>query len=63
MIRRDDPIEHSLDSAVCDFFVFPNMKKWLGAKWFTSNEAVIAKNVTYFAKLGNSYYLDGSYKT
>jgi len=42
-----------------DFFLFPNMKKWLGGKRFTSNEEVIAETEAYFAKFDKSYFLDG----
>lgn len=50
---------YSPDLAPCDFFLFPNMKKWLGGKRFTSNEEVIAVTETYFAEFDKSYFLDG----
>jgi histone-lysine N-methyltransferase SETMAR len=34
---------YSPDLAPCDFFLFPNMKKWLGEKRFASNEEVITE--------------------
>lgn len=50
---------YSPDLAPCDFFLFPNMKKWLGGKRFTSNEEVIAATEAYFAEFDKSYFLDG----
>jgi len=50
---------YSLDLAPCDFFLFPNMKKWLGGKRFTSNEEVIVETEAYFAEFDKSYFLDG----
>lgn len=50
---------YSPDLAPCDFFLFPNMKKWLGGKRFASNEEVIAETEAYFAEFEKSYYLDG----
>ena len=40
---------YSPDLATYDFFLFTNMKKWLGGKRFTSNEEVIAATEAYFA--------------
>jgi len=39
---------YSLDLASCNFYLFPNMKKWLGGKRFASNEKVIAETEAYF---------------
>lgn len=50
---------YSPDLAPCDFFLFPNMKKWLGGKRFASNEEVIAATNAYFAEFDKSYYLEG----
>ena len=47
------------DLAPCDFFMFPNMKKWLSGKRFTSNEQVIAATEAYFAEFDKPYFLDG----
>ncbi|KAG5319861.1 NU5M oxidoreductase, partial [Acromyrmex heyeri] len=41
---------YSPDLASCDFFLFPNLKKWLGGKKFTSNEEVISETEVYFAE-------------
>ncbi|KMQ82022.1 mariner transposase, partial [Lasius niger] len=50
---------YSPDLAPCDFFLFPNMKKWLGGKRFASNEEIIAETNAYFAAFENSYFLEG----
>ena len=50
---------YSPDLAPCDFFLFPNLKKWLGGRRFTSNEEVIAETNAYFAEFDKSYYLEG----
>jgi hypothetical protein len=38
------------DLAPCDFFLFPNMKKWLGEKRSASNEEVITESEAYLAE-------------
>ena len=48
----------SPDLASCDFYLFPNMKKWLGGKRFASNEEVIAETETYFKEFDQSYFLN-----
>jgi hypothetical protein len=50
---------YSPDLAPSDFFLFPNLKKWLGGRRFTSNEEVIAETNGYFAELEESYYYEG----
>ena len=50
---------YSPDLAPCDFFLFPNMKKWLDRKRFTSNEEVIDQTEAYFEEFDKSYFLDG----
>ena len=50
---------YSSDLTPCDFYLFSNMKKCLGAKRFTSNEEVIAETEAYFAEFYKSYFLDG----
>ncbi|XP_023217030.1 histone-lysine N-methyltransferase SETMAR-like [Centruroides sculpturatus] len=50
---------YSPDLAPSDFFLFPNLKKWLGGQRFTSNEMVIAQTNAYFEDLPKSYFLDG----
>ncbi|EGI69314.1 Histone-lysine N-methyltransferase SETMAR [Acromyrmex echinatior] len=49
---------YSPDLASCDFF-FPNLKKWLGGKKFTSNVEVIAEIEAYFAEFDKSYFSEG----
>ncbi|EGI69773.1 Mariner Mos1 transposase, partial [Acromyrmex echinatior] len=53
---------YSPDLAPCDFFLFPNLKKWLGGKKFTSNEQVIAETEAYFAEFDKSYFSEGLQK-
>jgi histone-lysine N-methyltransferase SETMAR len=50
---------YSPDLAPCDFFLFPNMKNWLGGKRFRSNEEVITETEAYFAEFEKSYFLEG----
>ncbi|EFN64908.1 Histone-lysine N-methyltransferase SETMAR, partial [Camponotus floridanus] len=50
---------YSPDLAPCDFFLFPNMKKWLAGKKFSSNEEVIAETEAYFGEFDKSYFLEG----
>lgn len=50
---------YSPDLAPSDFFLFPNLKKWLAGQRFTSNEEVIAETNAYFEDFQKSYFLDG----
>ncbi|XP_025161796.1 histone-lysine N-methyltransferase SETMAR-like [Harpegnathos saltator] len=50
---------YSPDLAPCDYFLFPNLKKWLGGKRFGSNEEVITETNAYFESLEKTYYLEG----
>lgn len=50
---------YSPDLAACDFFLFPNLKKWLGGRRFASNDEVIAETSHYFEELEKTYYSDG----
>ena len=53
-------IQHiRLDLALCDYFLFPNLKKWFGGKRFTIREQLIAETEAYFEGLDKSYYSDG----
>jgi len=47
------------DLAPCDYFLFPNLKKWFGGKRFTNREQFIAETEAYFERLDKSYYSDG----
>lgn len=53
---------YSPDLAPSDYFLFPNMKKWLGGKRFGSNDDVIAETNAYFEGLERTYFLDGIQK-
>ncbi|KAG5323089.1 SETMR methyltransferase, partial [Pseudoatta argentina] len=48
---------YSPDLAPCDYFLFPNLKKWFGGKRFT-REQLIAETEA-FEGLDKSYYSDG----
>jgi len=53
-------LPHSAHSPIsCDYFLFPNLKKWFGRKRFTIREQLIAKIEAYFEGLNKSYYSDG----
>jgi histone-lysine N-methyltransferase SETMAR len=50
---------YSPDLAPSDFFLFPNLKKWLAGKRFSSNCEVIEETNSYFEEFDKSYYLEG----
>jgi len=50
---------YSPDLAPSDYYLFPNLKRWLQGKRFTSNEEVIAETEAYFESLDVSYYRKG----
>jgi len=50
---------YSSDLAPCDYFLFPNLKKWFGGKRFTTREQLTAETEAYFEGLDKSYYSDG----
>ena len=50
---------YSPDLAPSDYFLFPNLKKWLGGQRFFSNEEVIDQTDAYFENLPKSYFSDG----
>ncbi|KAG5314934.1 SETMR methyltransferase, partial [Acromyrmex insinuator] len=52
-------LAYSPDLALCDYFLFPNLKKWFGEKRFTTREQFIAEIEAYFEGLDKSYYSDG----
>ncbi|XP_076172565.1 histone-lysine N-methyltransferase SETMAR-like [Ptiloglossa arizonensis] len=41
---------YSPDLAPCNFFLFPNLKKWLSGKRFMSNKKVIGETQAYFTE-------------
>lgn len=50
---------YSPDLSPSDYFLFPNMKKWLGGKRFTSNSEIIEAVNSYFEDFDSSYFLQG----
>jgi len=52
-------LAYSLDVTSCNYFLFPNLKKWFGGKKFTTREQLIAETEAYFEGLDKSYYSDG----
>lgn len=50
---------YSPDLAPCDYFLFPNLKVWLGGKRFSSNDDVISQTKGYFEEFEGSYFLEG----
>ena len=50
---------YSQDLALRDYYLFPNLKRWLKGKRFHTNEEVISVTETYFAKFDKSYYSKG----
>ena len=53
---------YSPDLAPSDYFLFPNLKKWLGGKRFYSNDEIISQTNAYFEDLETSYFLEGTQK-
>ena len=49
----------SPDLAPSDYFLFPNMKTWLGGKRFSSNEEIITATNEYFKGFDKNYFLEG----
>ena len=47
---------YSPDLAPLDYFLFPNLKKWLGGRRFTNNEEVESAVNGYFEEFNGSYY-------
>ena len=50
---------YSVDLASGDYYIFPNLRRWLCGKGFESNEEVECKIEGYFGGFDNSYYLEG----
>jgi len=50
---------YSPDLALCDFFLFPNLKKSLAGQKFASNEEVVAATEAYFVELKITNFSDG----
>ncbi|KAG5311087.1 SETMR methyltransferase, partial [Acromyrmex insinuator] len=52
-------LAYSPDLTPCDYFRFPNLKKWFGGKRFTTREQLIVETEAYFEESDKSYYSDG----
>lgn len=50
---------YSPDLAPSDYYLFPNMKIWLGGQRFSTNSEVISETKAYFEDLGKDYYKEG----
>lgn len=50
---------YSPDLAPCDFFLFPNFKRWLTGKRFSSNIELECETKAYFEGFPESYFLNG----
>ncbi|EFN63457.1 Histone-lysine N-methyltransferase SETMAR, partial [Camponotus floridanus] len=50
---------YSPDLAPSDFFLFPNLKKYLGGKKYKSNAEVENAVNQYFSGLDNQFFSDG----
>ena len=50
---------YSPDLAPSDYYLFPNLKRWLCGRRFESNEQVEWETEGYFRGFGKSYYLEG----
>ena len=50
---------HSPDLAPSDYYLFPNLKRWVCGSRFDSNKQVEWKTEGYFGGFDKSYYLEG----
>ena len=50
---------YSLDLAPSEYYLFPNLKRWLCGRRFESNEEVEWETEGYFEGFHKSYYLEG----
>ena len=50
---------YSPDLAPSDYYLFPNLKRWLCRKRFESNKEVEWEKEGYFGRFDKSYYLEG----
>lgn len=50
---------YSPDLAASDFFLFPNLKNWLGGRRFASNDEVMTETSHYFSELQQNYFSEG----
>ena len=56
-------LPYSPDLAPSDYFLFPNLKKWLGGKRFSSNDEIIDQTNAYIKDLEKSYFFGRDTKT
>ena len=52
-------LPYSPDLASFDYFLFPNMKTWLGGKRLSSIEEIIDATNEYFQGFDKNYFLEG----
>lgn len=50
---------YSPDLAPCDYYLFPNLKRWLAGKRFGSNNEVEEATNAYFEDFSQAYFLKG----
>lgn len=50
---------YSPDLTPSDYYLFPNLKRWLAGKRFESNEEIEFETDAYFGRLQSDYYLEG----
>ena len=53
---------YSPELSPSDYFLFPNMKTWLGGKRFSLNIEIIAATNEYFEGFDKNYFLEGMKK-
>ena len=52
-------LPYSLDLVSSDYYLFPNLKRWLCRRRFESNKEVEWETEGYFGGFDKSYYLEG----
>ena len=57
MVKFNEFLPHPIfvRLALCDYFLFSNLKKWFGGKRFTTREQLIAETEAYFEGLDKSF--------
>ena len=51
---------YSPDLVPADYFLYPNMKKWIGGKRYANNKEVESAVDSYFEELDDSHYKQGT---
>jgi histone-lysine N-methyltransferase SETMAR len=59
VLFHQDSAPYSPDLAPSDYFLFPNLKKWLGSERFANNEEVQSAVDGYCAEIDYSHYKQG----